>query len=93
MAQDQQFITLSGDWLQVTNADVTVISFEAIGGSVEVRYAAGEVTPAVEDRGFTYLSGQGEQLKSMTDLVALSGANRVYMRTSNLNTGVVVDHA
>lgn len=93
MAQDQQRIALNGGWTQITNDDVTNISFQALGGNVEVHYSASATAPSDSEYGFVYASGDGEQNSELSNLTALSGAVRVFARSAVRGVSIQVDHA
>ena len=99
MAQDQQTITCpDGTWTQLTNADVSALTFEVLSGSVYIRFTTNTTTPT-EDHGILYHKGQGELKKNVSDLTYLSGADRVWAKPVGINGGisdqaaVFVDHA
>jgi hypothetical protein len=97
MAHNQVALTCPrGEWTQLTNADVTTISFMVLSGIVQIRYTAGTTPPTDEDQGWVYqsLNAPGEQMKALTALTPLSGANRVWARPNGGSQAVVlVDHA
>lgn len=99
MAQDQQTITCpDGTWTQLTNADVTQITFEVLSGSVYVRFTTDTTTPT-EAHGIVYTRGFGALQKPLTGLTYLSGAVRVWAKPVGISGGtadqaaVFVDHA
>lgn len=95
MPQNQQPITLSKDaYTQLTNNDVTNITFQTLSGVAEIRFTVGEVAPAATERGFKYPADTGEAQRPLSELVNLSGANRVWAIRRGLTTCIVlVDHA
>ena len=98
MARDQFEITLANNqWTQITNADVTVISFQNLSGELYIRATNGGAvgqTPSSDERGWFYAEGKGELNKDMADLFKLVGANRVWARSAtDTNAIIQVDHA
>jgi hypothetical protein len=100
MARVQALVTCpAGAWTQLTNDNATTVTFQVIGGSVEIRGATGATPPAASDRGYVYharpdgeQSEQGELRLTLADFAA--GANRLYARPVNGRSAkVVVDHA
>ena len=94
MARNQATISVSEDeWTQLTNDDVSTITFQAVTGDIYVRFTADETQPAAALEGVLYQVGFGVQNESMTNLTALSGADRVWARSVNGAADVYVDHA
>lgn len=93
MARDQVVLTCpAGEWTELTNADVTAITFQVLAGPVFIRFTTGS-TPT-EVKGMVYDDGQGELAKSISDLVNLASADRVWARPVGSSPGeVFVDHA
>lgn len=94
MARDQAPIDcLAGEWTQLTNGDVTEITFEVLGYPVYIRFTTDETTPT-EATGLKYSTGQGELKKAMSDLTNLASADRVWAMPIGPYPSVVqVDHA
>lgn len=92
MARDQATIECpKGVWTQLTNGDASSITFAVLRGRVYIRYTTDATTPTAA-YGVPYSEGQGES-KAVSELVALSGADRVWA-LSPLGTALVyVDHA
>jgi hypothetical protein len=76
-------------WTQLTNSDVTEITFQVQTSSVYIRFTSDTTTPT-ETRGLEYRDGEGELQKLMTDLTSLSGADRVWARPVGGRRAVVV---
>lgn len=99
MAQDQQTLTCpAGEWTQITNADVTRITFQALRHDVDIRFTTDTTTPK-ESNGLLYTEGTGVTAKPLSELTSLVGAARVwakpYQKTldTNFEAVVYVDHA
>ena len=100
MAQDQNPVTcVADDWTQLTNADVTEISFQVLSGAVYIRYTT-DTTKPTEPNGQLHTIGEGPLQVELTTLTYLSGAARVWAKPAHLGvTGglpkavVWVDHA
>lgn len=93
MARNQVALAVTPDaWTELTNADVSSVSFQVLSGTAYIRYSTG-TTPAVSDLGFLYAQGQGEAGKALTDLVA-GTFDRVFARAAtSYPTLVLIDHA
>lgn len=94
MARNQVTVSCTESaWTQLTNGDVTVITFQVLSGSAYVRFTTDETTPT-ESEGILYKKGEGEVAKAISDLTNLASANRVWVKgASNMGAGVYVDHA
>lgn len=93
MARDQETIECPvGVWTQLTNDDVTAITFQVISGACYIRYTTDE-TPPGGSVGMLYGTNQGEQNANLSDLVNLSGAARVWARGAGVSAQLLVDHA
>jgi hypothetical protein len=94
MAQNQTTITVTdAEYTQITNDDVTTISFQILKGSVYVRLTSDTTQPAATLLGWRYEDGEGESFKPLAQIVAASSA-RVWVRSATLNDAIVqVDHA
>ena len=101
MARDQAIVSCSpGAWTELTNADVTTITFQVISGSVKVRVTDGTTPSAVTDPGYVYTNSgsngdqrPGELAVAITSLSTGAGADRVFAIPINGRTArVLVDH-
>jgi hypothetical protein len=102
MARNQEAVTcLPGAWTELTNDNVTEITFQVVTGSVKIRATVGATPPAASAEGYVYharpadeQNENGELRIAITDLTAAAGANRVYARPiSGRKARVIVDHA
>jgi hypothetical protein len=102
MARDQAKVTCApGEWTELTNSDVTEITFQVVSGSVKVRATTGSAPSALSDPGYVYHSDpvapqseNGELRISIADLAAASGADRLFATPLGARRAVViVDHA
>lgn len=100
MARDQAQVTCpAGAYTQLTNGDVTIITFQALVEAVEIRFTTDTAAPAATLRGIVYRvtpeSNQGEVNKAISDLTKLAGADRVWAKPldNERNAAVYVDHA
>lgn len=92
MAQDQQTVTCPANtWTQLTNADVTRITFQALMGDVYIRFTTDATTPT-EDSGLLYTEGAGVTDKPLSELTELVGADRVWAKPVG-NNGATVNNA
>ena len=94
MAQDQQTVALTdGQWTQLTNADVTSITFQVLRGQAFIRYTTDTTTPT-EENGVHYPELTGELDAAIADLTNLTGADRVWAKPCSADpTTIYVDHA
>ena len=100
MAQDQQTLECpASTWTQLTNANVTSITFQALQGDIYIRATLG-TTPPTDEYGILYTRTFGQANRPITDFIKLSGANRVWakaVRPTGREGGhaalVYVDHA
>lgn len=99
MARNQAVVECpAGVWTELTNDDVSEITFQVLAGVVEVRATDG-TAPASTDRGFLYRSDgqeyhEGELRIDISDLASAAGVDRVFARPLNARPAkVIVDHA
>lgn len=94
MARDQVSISCPvNTWTELTNANVTVITFQCLAHKVYIQYVNGGATPTSET-GQICNTTEGPLQKSLTELVTLSGANRVWAKAVGGTPALVyVDHA
>ena len=93
MAQNTSKTVTGGAWTQLTDADVTAITFQNTGGH-EI-YIAGTATasaPSNLDTAIRYNPGQGEANRTLADLFPGISATRVYAYAHNTGS-VFVSHA
>jgi hypothetical protein len=81
-------------WTQITDADVTAITFQNVSGyAVRIRATNGTSAPTDQAGALTYGPGQGERNVLLADLSpGVAGANRVWA-FSELPVSVAVSHA
>ena len=100
MARNQEVVVCSPDgWTQLTNDDVSEITFQLLSGAAEVRATVGATPPAATDKGYFYRNDgleyhEGELKVSIDSFAAEDGANRLYARPVNGRPAkIIVDHA
>lgn len=102
MARDQVSVSCPpGEWTELTNADVTAITFQVVSGSVKIRCTTGTAPSSVDDEGYVYRGSvtnsdqlPGELAVPISSLSNAAGADRVFAIPVNGRTArVVVDHA
>lgn len=94
MAQNQTTVTCPvGQWTQLTNADVSAITFQVHKGFVKIRFTTDTTEPADDAGGFIYGPMEGEKLSALSDLTTLASADRVWARPCGKAAEVFVDHA
>ena len=102
MARDQALVTCPpGVWTELTNGDVTEITFQVVTGSVKIRCTTGSAPSELSDPGYVYHAHPADQQNEsgelrvlITALTATSGADRVFATPISGRTArVVVDHA
>jgi|GEM_PF-2563448 len=97
MAQNQVSLVVGTEaWVQLTNANVTQVTFQVLSGTVFIRYTNGTTPPGPSEQGARYSAGdgtsEGELRRLLADLVSLAGANRVWARAAMNASLVYVDH-
>lgn len=94
MAQNTTKTLTANAWTQLTDADITSITFQNIGGyHIFVKATTDTTTPTDFDGSIRYNPGQGERNALMTDLFpGLSGADRVWAYSDHA-VQVFVSHA
>lgn len=87
--------SVGNTWTQLTDANVTAITFQNISSlPVAVTATNGATPPAESEEGLAYAGGQGEVNRLLADLFpGVSGANRVWARASAGTQQVFVSHA
>ena len=100
MARNQEVVVCEPNvWTQLTNDDVSEITFQVLSGAVEVRATVGATAPAATDRGYFYRNDgrsdhEGELRVGIDVFAEAAGANRMYARPVNGRSArVIVDHA
>jgi len=93
MAQNTTLSVPAGTWTQITDADVTNVTFQNIGGvAMFVAGTAGAVVPTSTIGSLQYGPRQGEANVDLADLFPGVAATRIYVfATSNIE--VFVSHA
>jgi hypothetical protein len=99
MARDQVVVECpAGAWTQLTNGDISAITFQVLAGVVEIRATDG-TAPAATDRGFLYRSDGQEYYEGELDILiakysSSATADRVFARPVNARPArVIVTHA
>jgi hypothetical protein len=100
MAQNTTLAIPAATWTELTDANVTAITFQNIGGSFVLVKATTDTTAPTTDAGaIRYNPGQGERNVAISDLFpGLSGAVRLWAWSDapqpfKNDTRVVVSHA
>jgi carbon monoxide dehydrogenase subunit G len=101
MARNQETVTCQpGVWTELTNSDVTTITFQVRTGAVKVRCTTGSAPANLSDGGYEYhatIDGDnnyGEIRIAIADLSSEAGADRVFATPLNGRRALVtVDHA
>lgn len=94
MPQQTTISVPANTWTQLTDANVTTITFQNVGGDfVRIRATNGTTAPTGTLGALRYNPGQGERNIALTDLSpGISGANRVWA-FAPAGGLVVVSHA
>jgi hypothetical protein len=101
MARDQAQVLCPPDvWTELTNGDVTELTFQVTSGSIKVRFTTGAAPAALSDAGYEYHANateyqrDGELRAAVTDFASVAGADRAFVTPLNGRRAVVVvDHA
>ena len=92
MAQNTDIVLPIGAWTQLTDADVTAITFQNKSGNyILVKGTVGATAPTNNDGAIRYNPGQGERNVSLSDLFPGISASRVYAYAPN-GAEVMVSH-
>lgn len=88
-------ITVEAAWELLTDTNVTEITFQNIApGAVYVTATNGTTPPSASAEGLIYRSFEGEAKRPLADLFpGVSGANRVWARSTSTDAKVFVSHA
>ena len=93
MAQNTTVTLTAETWTQLTDADVTSITFQNKSGDyILVKGTVGASAPSDDDGAVRYNPGQGERNVSLSDLFPGVAATRVYAYAPN-GAEVMVSHA
>ncbi len=93
MAQNTSIELTANTWTQLTDANVTSITFQnGCSNSVLIKGTASAVAPTDDAGSISYAPGQGELNTALADLFPGVAAVRVYAY-SDVNGEVMVSHA
>ncbi|MCW1932598.1 hypothetical protein [Pararhodobacter zhoushanensis] len=94
MARNGQ-VPITDVWTQLTNDDVTSITFQNVSGyGIYVQVTVGETPPATGAQGILYNPYSGERNADLADLAPGIAGTRIYARTGAGQSGIVwVSHA
>lgn len=94
MPQNTTKSVAAATWTQLTDANITTITFQNISGNfVLIKGTVGAVAPTDLSGAIRYNPGQGERNVALSDLFpGVAGANRVYAYAVD-GASVVVSHA
>ena len=94
MAQNTTITVPAATWTQLTDADITSITFQNVGSSYILITATTDATaPTTSSGAIRYNSGQGERNVALSDLFpGLALRDRLWAYSDNI-TPVVVSHA
>ena len=93
MARNTDILLPTASWTQLTDADVTSITFQNKSGDyILVKGTVGASAPSDDDGAVRYNPGQGERNVSLSDLLPGVAATRVYAYAPT-GAEVMVSHA
>ena len=94
MPQNTTITLAAKAWTQLTDANVTTITLQNVGGNfLLIKGTVGATPPTNLDGALRYSPGQGECNRPLLDLFpGVSGANRIYAWADGI-TPVTVSHA
>ena len=94
MAQNTTITVPAGAWTQLTDADITSITFQNIGSNhIMVKATTDGTAPTNYTGAIRYNPGQGERNVALSDLFpGLAGRDRLWAYATDA-TQVVVSHA
>lgn len=93
MPRDQEYVSVpKGEWVELTDNDVTDIMFMVLSGRVLIR-RDGSNQPATDEMGWPYGGGQGERCTLSDISKANTGARLWAFGLTADGARVMVDHA
>jgi hypothetical protein len=94
MAQNTTITVPAATWTELTNADITSITFQNVGSNyILIKATTNDTAPTTFTGAIRYNPGQGERNVALSDLFpGLAGRDRVWAYADNI-TPVVVSHA
>lgn len=93
MAQNTTISLTAGEWTQLTDADITSITFQNTGNyAVFIKGTAGATAPTDRTGAVRYDTYEGERNALLSDLFPGISATRVYAFSFG-TTSVMVSHA
>ena len=93
MAQNTDIVLPIGVWTQLSNADISAITFQNKAGNfILVKGTVGATAPTNDDGAVRYNPGQGERNALLADLFPGIAATRVYAYAPT-GAEVMVSHA
>ena len=94
MAQNTTITVPAATWTQLTDADITSITFQNVGSNhVVIKATTDGTAPTSSAGGFRYNPGQGERNVALSDLFpGITGRDRLWCYSTD-GASVVVSHA
>jgi hypothetical protein len=94
MSQNTTIAIPAATWTQLTDADISSITFQNVGSNhIVIKATTDGTAPTSTDGGFRYNPGQGERNVSMSNLFpGIAGADRLWAYSQDASS-VVVSHA
>jgi hypothetical protein len=94
MAQNTTIAIPAATWTQLTDADITSITFQNVGSNhIIVKATTDGTAPTSTDGGFRYNPGQGERNVFLSDLFpGIASRDRLWAYSTDASS-VVVSHA
>lgn len=94
MPQNATKNVAAATWTQLTDSNISAVTFQNISGNfVLVKATVGATAPTNLDGAVRYNPGQGERNVALSDLFpGISGANRLYAYAQD-GAAVVISHA
>lgn len=94
MPQNTTKNVAAATWTQLTDANITTVTFQNISGAfVLIKGTVGATAPTNREGAIRYNPGQGERNVLLSDLFpGLSGVNRLYAFSED-GASVVISHA
>lgn len=94
MAQNTTVAVPEGIWTQLTNADVTNITFQNVGGNfVKIKATTDTTTPTSDSGAARYNPGQGERNQPLLELFPGIAGVRLWAFSPSGKSEVVISHA
>lgn len=92
MPQNDQVAVADNDWVELTNADATNVTFQVTQGAVSIQRGT-STKPTTFGASFSYTHGEGELNKPISEIFPGGTGSRLWARSHSGGSQVMVSHA